>query len=131
MIIPYRDLPGSSGPRPFLDILVGTAPFRVSALVDSGAVNSLFNTEIARAADLDLSAANPRVLEVGSHGQAMEAAFMTVSLESAGLRWDGEVGFCDWMPLDWGLLGHTSFFRWFTVTFRAYDGEFQVEPVTA
>jgi hypothetical protein len=113
-----------------LDVLVGAAPFRIPALVDSGAVNSLFHVEVAREGELDLSTAQQRALEVGSERQARNAAFLTVPLEAGGLPWEAEVGFCDWMPLEWGLLGH-SFFRLFTVTFRAYDGEFDVEPISA
>ncbi|MGI9033259.1 MAG: hypothetical protein ACR2HY_06185 [Acidimicrobiales bacterium] len=32
-------------------------------------------------------------------------------------------------PYVWGLLGHLSFFRYFTVTFRAVDFEFEVQAV--
>ena len=31
-------------------------------------------------------------------------------------------------PYSWALLGHTAFFRYFTVTFRAADFEFEVQP---
>jgi len=127
----YRSLPGSPVARPFLDVLVGAAQFRFSALIDSGAVNGLFPLALARQAGIDLSEPEIREVLIGPGQQTYHASFVTVPLEVAGLTWEPEIGFCDWMNPDWGLLGHASFFRWFTVTFRAYDGEFEVEPISA
>lgn len=56
---------------------------------------------------------------------------MTIPLSAANYTWEAEVGFCDPWPYGWGLLGQASFFRYFTVTFRAVDLEFDVEPVTS
>lgn len=120
----------SSGPRPFLDVLVGAALVRTTALVDSGAVNGLFHVDVASEAGFDLSEAQPRDLLVGSPRESRTATFLTAGLEVGGLSWEAELGFCDWMLPDWGVLGQGAFFRWFTVTFRAYDSEFEVEPIT-
>jgi hypothetical protein len=35
------------------------------------------------------------------------------------------------LPDGWGLLGQKSFFRFFTVVFRAADFEFDLDPVVA
>lgn len=93
-------------------------------------MHGLFHSDVAREAGLDLSHAERREVLIGSERQNREALFLTVPLEAAGLTWEAEIGFCEWMPRDWGLLGHNSFFRWFTVTFRAVDGEFEVEPIS-
>ena len=42
--------------------------------------------------------------------------------------WEAEVGFCAPWPYGWGLLGQQSFFRFFTVTFRAVDFALEVTP---
>lgn len=120
----------SAGSRPFLDVLVGAAQVRTVALVDSGAVNSLFHMDVALEAECDLSDAEHRNVLVGSARDSRPAAFVTTGLEVGGLSWEAELGFCDWMLPDWGVLGHHAFFRWFTVTFRGYDSEFEVEPIT-
>ena len=39
------------------------------------------------------------------------------------------MGFCDPWPYGWGLFGQQSFFRYFTVAFRAADFVFEVEPI--
>lgn len=54
---------------------------------------------------------------------------VTTLLSVGGHSWEADVGFCDPWPYSWGLLGHLSFFRFFTVVFRAVDLEFELEPV--
>jgi hypothetical protein len=45
--------------------------------------------------------------------------------------WEAEVAFCHPWPYAWGLLGQRSFFRYFTVTFRAADFELEVTPIAS
>ncbi len=52
-----------------------------------------------------------------------------VRLAAGSYAWEAEVGFCDPWPYAWGLLGHASFFRFFIVTFRAADSEFELVPI--
>jgi hypothetical protein len=61
-------------------------------------------------------------------GETTVARFATVALSVVALAWEATVGFCNPWPYAWGVLGHDSFFRWFTVTFRAVDGEFELDP---
>lgn len=129
MIVPYRLLPGSSVDRPFLDVLFGNSAHRVSALVDSGAVHGLFHPDIAAEADLDLSSAEERVIQHGPGRAERSALFTTVGMEACGLQWEAEVGFTEGMTLDWGLLGQSALFRWFTMTFFGADSEFDIEPI--
>ncbi len=130
MIVAYTELPAptASGPRPLLDVTVGDlASVLVPCLLDSGAVNSLLPDWVADVAGIDTAGIAPRRLGVG--GRVVEAQFTTVTLSAAELTWEASVGFCDRWPYAWGLLGHDSFFRWFTVTFRAADFEFELSPV--
>jgi len=100
---------------------------RYPCLVDSGAVNTLLPRWLAESAAVDLGGAERRSLAVAT--SATEAAFVTVGLSAADRRWEAEIGFCDPWPYSWGLLGDRSFFRSFTVTFRAADFEFEVARV--
>lgn len=130
MILPYRQLPGSAPSRPFVDVLIGPSPFRVSGLVDSGAVHGLFHPDVAAEGAIDLGGAEERPIAYGPAGVTATAKFITVPLEFDGFTWEAEIGFTPVMSLDWGLLGHAAFFRWFTVTFRTYDDEFEVAPIS-
>lgn len=128
MIIQYTEMPDGGWPRPLLDVAVlDMDELRYPCLVDSGAVNTLLPRWLADAAAVDLDGAGVRSVAVAT--SATEAAFVTVGVSAAGRRWEAEIGFCDPWPYSWGLLGHRSFFRYFTVTFRAADFEFEVAGV--
>lgn len=131
MIVPYTGLPDElGGPRPLLDVRVGDMEeVEFPCLVDSGSSHTLLPRVLASAAGVDLRSTSPRRLAVGGH--ATTALFTTVHLATEALEWDADVGFCEPWTASWGLLGHHSFFRWFTVTFRAADYEFELEPVEA
>lgn len=128
MILQYTEMPGDGWPRPLLDVGVGDMDeLRYPCLLDNGAVNTLLPRWLADSAAVDLRGVEVRSLSVAT--TATEAAFVTVGLSAAGHRWEAEIGFCDPWPYSWGLLGHRSFFRYFTVTFRAADFEFEVAAV--
>lgn len=132
MIVSYLELPGvaESSPRPLLEVEVANLDVaRIRCLVDSGATNTLIPTWVAEIAGIDLADGKTRRFGVG--GVTTTAHFVTVALEAAQHVWEAEVGFCDPWPFAWGLLGHEAFFRWFTVTFRAADLEFEIEPITS
>lgn len=132
MIFRYTELPDSteSKPRPILDLgLESMETVLVPCLVDSGALNSLLPAWSADITGVDLTGTAEEPLGVG--GGTTTARFVTVSLSAADLVWEANVGFCDPWPYAWGLLGHDAFFRWFTVTFRAADYEFELDPITA
>ncbi|HET6966254.1 MAG TPA: hypothetical protein VFH58_15875 [Acidimicrobiales bacterium] len=129
MIVPYTELPDDAGgwPRPILDVTVADLDDAVfPCLVDSGSLNSLLPRWIAEAAGLDLPSPDGRHLSVA--GSTTQASFVTVALNAAGHAWEAPVGFCHPWPYAWGLLGQLSFFRYFTVTFRAADHQFEVDP---
>ncbi len=126
MIVPYLSV-GQNELRPALDIALGSSEVRIRALVDSGSQNTLLPFWTATQAGVDLASADVRRLGIG--GQSIEARFTTVALTAADLQWEAEVGFCnsDGIPFN-GILGQHSFFRFFTVVFRAADWEFEVHP---
>jgi hypothetical protein len=127
VIIPYTELPEAAGgwPRPLLDVSIAEVnDVRVPCLVDSGALNTLLPAWTAGAVGIDLRGADRRSLSVAA-GRT-RASLVGARLSAAGHDWEAEVGFCDPWPYAWGLLGHHSFFRFFTVIFRAADFEFEV-----
>lgn len=130
MIVAYSEVPARAGgsPRPLLDVAVADMDdLLVPCLVDSGALHTLLPAWVAEMAGLDIEGAPTTALAVA--GAGTEAAFVTTLLSAGGHSWEAVVGFCDPWPYSWGLLGQHSFFRYFTVTFRAVDFEFELEPV--
>jgi hypothetical protein len=130
VIVPYTELPQVAGnwPRPLLDVTFGDVEdVFVPCLVDSGAVHTLVPRWVAADSGIELEDAPPVALGVG--GGSTRARLATVRLAAGRHTWEAEVGFCDPWPYSWGLLGHASFFRYFTVTFRAADGEFELVPI--
>lgn len=130
MIISYTELPSAAGgwPRPVLDVGIGDMDdVLVPCLVDSGAVHTLLPRWVAAAGALPLDGGPTAVLGVGA--ASTSATFIKVRLAAGDHAWEADVGFCDPWPYAWGLLGQSSFFRFFTVTFRAADFEFEVHPI--
>lgn len=129
MKVAYTELPEAAGawPRPLLDVTVADVEdIRLPCLVDSGALHTLLPAWAASVGGIALRGADRRTLGVA--GTATGARFVTTRLHAAGHVWECEVGFCDPWPYAWGLLGQLSFFRFFTVSFRAADFEFEVIP---
>jgi len=130
VIIPYTELPEDAGgwPRPLLDVGVSDLDEAVfPCLVDTGSLSSLLPRWIADAAGVALHDAEARSLSVA--GTVTQARFGAVLLTAVDHAWEADVGFCDPWPYSWGLLGQLSFFRYFTVTFRAADLELEIVPV--
>ncbi len=130
VIIPYTELPRDAGgwPRPLLDVAVADMDeVRVPCLVDSGSLHTLLPGWLPDAAGIPLDDVDRRTVAVAA--ATTDAAFMSVQLSAASTSWEVEVGFCKPWPYGWGLLGQQSFFRYFTVTFRAVDFHFEVQPV--
>lgn len=130
MILPYTQLPQAAGkwPRPLLDVAFGDVEdVFVPCLVDSGAVQTLIPEWVANDCGTDLEGVPEVIFGVG--GASTRARFAIVRLSAAGRTWEAEVGFCTPWPYSWGLLGHASFFRYFTVMFQAADGLFELVPL--
>lgn len=132
MIVVYTELPddATGSARPLLDIVVGDMDeLRFPCLVDSGALNTLVPNWLASAAGLNLRGAERR--ELGVVGARTTARFATTRISAGDYSWEAEIGFCDPWPYAWGLLGHRSFFRFFTVSFRTADLEFELAPIAS
>ncbi len=126
VVLPYTPMPDGAAPRPLVDLIVADS-VTVKALVDSGAVNTLFPAWVAEAAGLDLTGADTLALNVG--GRSYEAKLATVRLQTGDHVWEAEVGFCSAWSIGWALAGHWGFFRFFNIAFRAVDHEFELEHI--
>lgn len=78
---------------------------------------------------IDLAHAEERELGVGPGKAPVPALFVTVQMEAADHTWEAEIGFTTSIGLDWGLLGQSALFRWFTISFRTYDDEYEIVPI--
>lgn len=131
MIVPFTELPEEAGgrPRPVLDVVIGDMEdILIPCLVDSGALHTLLPRWVAEAGALSLEGGRSVALAVAA--ASTSATFTKVRMSAAGHAWEGDIGFCDPWPYAWGLLGQSAFFRFFTVTFRAADFAFEVDPIT-
>lgn len=132
MIVPYTELPEDAGgwPRPLLDVAIADMDeLRFPCLVDSGAVHTLLPRWLGEAAGVGFGATEHRSLAVAT--TLTDAVFVTTRLTAGGHTWEAELAFCHPWPYSWGLLGQRSFFRYFTVTFRAADFELELHPVVS
>ncbi|MDV8004548.1 hypothetical protein [Rhodococcus sp. IEGM 1318] len=110
---------------------------RTNGLLDTGALNTIFGSELAYAAGVDLTDAEIGYSNVG--GGTAEIRFVTLQLSvpfvtnpqepGEPFTWEARVGFADNWGANPGLLGH-EFLRFFAVTFRAADFEFEIEPIS-
>ena len=130
MILPYTELPDMAGgwPRPLLDVEVGgMEDVLLPWLLDSGWLHSLLPRWVADASGIALEdrAASDLAVAAG----VTHASFVRAHLAAAGETWEADIGFCDPWPYSWGLLGQLSFFRFFTVVFRAADFQFELEAL--
>ncbi|UGQ41210.1 hypothetical protein [Rhodococcus aetherivorans] len=119
-----------------LDVtFTGVHEITTKCLVDSGALNTIFDSGLAYAAGVDLTDAETGDSNVG--GGTVELKFVKLHLSVPSVTdphepgepfiWEARVAFADNWGARPGLLGH-EFFRFFTVTFRAADLEFEIEP---
>ena len=98
--------------------LLGAEPVTVYALVDSGAVVSLFHSDIAEYAGLDLGRAEPVYLAgVGGYVRALLMRDVEIEVEGIG-RLSIPIAFTDNVSADISILGRKGFFEALEVTFR-------------
>ncbi len=100
------------------------------ALVDSGAVVSLFPEDVANAIGLDLSRGETRYLTgVGGYIKGKHVPDVEVVIRAFRLRIP--VVFVRYMPIELAVLGRKGFFEAFEITFREWERKLIVEPRNA
>lgn len=128
LIEAYRAIPGVVGPKPFLPVRlqVGDSHVDTWALIDSGADQSLFHEDWARAFGLDLQRPSDHST-VGIGGES-PVWFFDMQLWVLGKSVQGPVGFSPGVPRAFGLLGRADFFSTFSVGFDHKHEQVLLEP---
>lgn len=128
---PYADQRFPNGdlivfPLVNLTLKKGRRTLSIDCLVDSGASQSLFNTDIAELLEIDLTKA-ARQNYVGIGNNTLEGYRSSVSLKLSGFdTWvTFEAGFVEQNEMP--LLGHAGFFENYEITFRAYQNRFEIK----
>jgi len=106
-----------------------TASAEVNALVDSGAEDNVFRTDLARGLGLHLDRRD-QVTLAGYDGTEGVAYRSVIELQVGPHRWRATALFSDVLTRR-ALLGQDGFFAFFTVTFRYRDRILDVRPVKA
>lgn len=122
------DLNAGYGKMPLLQVQLkrGKKTIDLDCLVDSGAGDCLFNSDIAEVLGIDLTKAQPRKYE-GIGGIVIPGHICSVMLKVKG--------FAEWTTIEAGfiaenempLLGQSGFFENYEVTFRSYRNQFEVK----
>ena len=99
----------------------------IYALVDSGAVVSLFPEDIADAIGLDLSKGEILYLTgVGGYIKGKHVPDVEVMIGAFRLRIP--VVFVPYMPIELAVLGRKGFFETFEITFREWERKLIIKP---
>jgi hypothetical protein len=134
MKIRYKKLPDLLDPSeysyyPYTQVMMryGTRHQPVLALVDSGAVDSIFPSVLGVLLDLDVPTGR-RKIYFGIGGHSSLGIVHEVDLQVAGLsHWTKiEVGFLDSLRIP--LLGQKGFFENYQIIFERFRYQFEIYP---
>lgn len=121
--------------RPIIPIIVRNPKTRQSirylALVDSGADQCIFASEIGELIGLDVIAGREQTISGVVAGQTRPCYVHDVEIEVGGRRMPAAIGFMrDLSPHGYGLLGQTGFFDFFSfVKFERPKGTIELGAI--
>lgn len=128
---PFQNMMADNGDFlvfPLLQVTLknGRESLSLDCLVDSGAGNCLFSTDIAQILGVDLSSAAKQEY-YGIGNIAVTGYKSDIQLKVSGFeKWITiEAGFVDQNEMP--LLGHSGFFENYEVIFRAYHNRFEIK----
>jgi hypothetical protein len=128
MIYPYRPQRRGNETRylPLIPLEMHNARrhLRVRALIDSGAEQTVFSTQLAD--ELGIEYLNNRSVMLQGIGGIVRGYLATVDLTLGTYRWTTSAIFAESIGADSGMLGQLGFFEFFTVVFRYRGGEIDV-----
>jgi hypothetical protein len=120
------------GKLPLLEVRLshGENYIDVDCLVDSGAVDSMFHTDVADELGIDLQGLEEREY-FGIDGKIMPGRIAPIQLHVKGLvdPIDIEVAFVEGNEIP--LLGQSGFFDNYEIRFQRFKGRFEILPVSA
>lgn len=118
------------GKMPLLEVRLswGDSHIDLDCLVDSGAVDSMFHTDVADELGIDLRGLETREY-YGIDGEVMPGRIATIQLQVKGLpdQISIEVAFVDGNEIP--LLGQSGFFDNYEIRFQRFKGRFEILPV--
>lgn len=115
-----------------VDITLGGLPGTpIACIADTGAHATRMSATLASLAGIELDSGLTQRLYVGGLETVGIFARVVLSMSDATDEyiWDAPVWFCDPWPHQFGLAGVEGFFHHFVVTFHAYDGYLEVDPI--
>jgi predicted aspartyl protease len=132
----YKDELRPSGvyKAPFVRVHLayGDKQTSVAALIDTGAADCLFDSDVANDLGLDIKDTDTERDYFGIGGQSVVGYIHKIELRIEGYNeWiEMEAGFFD-HKMPYPLLGETGFFDNYEVRFMRYHGRFEVKSRTA
>ena len=126
MKFPYRFFRSHYYPIIPVTLVKSNKKVNTSAIVDSGAVLSIFNSSIARPIGIDIEAGEKRIFQGAS--AKLVGYVHTVNMIVAGKEFSCKVAFSDELGTSFNLLGRETVFDKFIVTFNEKIRELVIEP---
>ena len=126
MRFPYRFFRSHYYPIIPVTIVKNSKRVNTSAVVDSGAVLSIFNSSIARPIGLDIEAGEKRIFQGAS--AKLVGYVHNITMIVAGREFGCKVAFSDELGTSFNLLGRETVFDKFIVAFNEKIRELTMDP---
>lgn len=126
MMFPYQFFRGSYYPIIPLAIAKDVKKINTSAVVDSGASISIFNSSTGRELGLDIDSGEKRIFQGAS--AKLVGYVHTVKLLVAGIEIECKVAFSDELSTSFNLLGRQDIFHNFKVCFDEIEKAVEFIP---
>lgn len=123
--IPYATIRGYSAPVVPLDLFHNRARTTTLAYVDSGALYSIFKSDVAERLELNLTSGAHAWVK-GLDGIQIPIYLHRVGLRLANVQINTTIGFSDKLGVGFNLLGRYSIFSQLQFCFNDRDGELTI-----
>ncbi|MBI5650375.1 MAG: hypothetical protein HZC40_08015 [Chloroflexi bacterium] len=123
--LPYTVIRGYAVPVVTLDLFHNHAHTAAMAYVDSGALYSIFKSDLAERLNLDFTSGT-RVPVKGLDGIQIPVYLHRVGLQIADFQISATIGFSDQLGVGFNLLGRHSIFNQLQFCFNDRDGEITI-----
>jgi len=116
---------------PIIPVVVkGTKELTIYALVDSGAVISLFHNQVADAIGIDLSRGKPIYLPgIVGYVKGVLIDDVVIELRELGFKTTIPIVFTEHISSDLAILGRKGFFEKFEIVFREWRKELELRII--
>ena len=117
---------------PIIPVVIrGTKELTIYALVDSGAVISLFHNQVADAVGIDLSRGKPIYFSgIVGYVKGVLIDDVVIELRELGFRTSIPIVFTEYISSDLAILGRKGFFEKFEIVFREWKRELKLKIIS-